>query len=167
MRSRLQSLLVAHGALVFLVGMVAGFPFAMILLDGMQVSPPDRPSVPGDVRGWRMAHLEGILNGVLLIAVAAVLPRLSLSTRAQSILGWSLIVTAWGNMIASLIGPLFGGRGLALGPGIANNVMFVLFTVAVVTVILAMVLVARGAFRAAAIQRSAAGGAGRTPEAEG
>jgi hypothetical protein len=165
MRSRLQSLLVAHGALVFLAGMLAGFPFALIVLHGMEVSPPGSTDVapPGDVRGWRMAHLEGILNGILLIAVAAVLPRLSLSARAQSILGWCLIVTAWGNMIASLVGPLFGGRGLALGGGIANDVMFVLFTVAVVTVLVAMALVARGALRAAAIE----GGAGRMPDAEG
>jgi hypothetical protein len=165
MRSRLQSLLVAHGALVFLVGMLAGFPFALVVLHGMEVSPPGEAgaSLPGDVRGWRMAHLEGILNGILLIAVAAVLPRLSLSTRAQSVLAWSLVVTAWGNMIASVIGPLLGGRGLALGGGIANDVMFVLFTVAVVTVIVAMALVARGALRAAAIE----GGAGRMPDAEG
>jgi hypothetical protein len=166
MRSRLQSLLVAHGALVFLVGMLAGFPFALLVQHGLEVSAPGTaagPPVPGDVRGWRMAHLEGVLNGVLLIAVAAVLPRLSLSTRAQTVLAWLLIVTAWGNMIASVIGPIFGGRGLALGGSIANSLMFVLFTVAVVTVIVAMVLVARGALRAAAIE----GGAGRTPDGEG
>jgi hypothetical protein len=165
MRSRLQSVLVAHGALVFLVGMVAGFPFALLVQHGLETSPPGTsplPPVPGDVRGWRMAHLEGILNGVLLIAVGAVLPRLSLSARAQTVLAWSLLVTAWGNMVASVIGPLFGGRGLALGGGIANDLMFVLFTVAVVTVIVAMALVARGAFRAAAIE----GGAGRVPDAE-
>src|SRR5215470_198315 len=110
MPRRLQRLLVAHGALVFLVGLVAGFPFALLeihaaTLDGSNTPPP----VPGDVRGWRMAHLEGVLNGLTCFAGAAVGPYLRLSARAYTILAWSLVVTAWGNMIASLIGPLFGG----------------------------------------------------------
>jgi len=165
MRSRLQSLLVAHGALVFLLGMAAGFPYALVLLHGLATSPPgtvDAP-VPGDVRGWRMAHFEGILHGTLLIAVAAAMPRVSASTRVQTIIAWTLVATAWCNVVASFIGPLFGGRGLALGGGFANDLMFVLFTVAVVTVIVAMALVARGSFRAARIQ----GTAERPPETEG
>ena len=166
MRSRLQSLLVAHGALVFLVGLVAGFPFAFLILGRVELWPiPGHVDVtmPGDVRGWRMAHLEGILNGVTLMAVAGVLPRLSLWVRSLRIITWTLIVTAWGNQIASVIGPIFGGRGLAFGGGAANSLMFLLFTTAVVTVIVAMALVARGAFRAAAIER----GAAATPDAEG
>src|SRR5439155_19842599 len=105
----LQSLLIASGALVFLLGMLAGFPFTLVALG--------TPVGPGDVRGWRMAHLEGILNGLLLIAVAAVAPRLTLTARWQSVLAWSLLLTAWPNTIASILGPAFGGRGLTFGPG--------------------------------------------------
>jgi hypothetical protein len=152
MSERLRSLMVAHGALVFLLGMAAGFPFAFVILGKVVLWP--FPGVaewtgPGDLRGWRMAHLEGILNGLMLIGVAAVAPRLSLGTRAQAVVGWSLIVTAWGNIIASLVGPLFGGRGLEFGGGVANSLMYVLFVVAVVAVIVAMVLVSVGAFRRA------------------
>jgi hypothetical protein len=64
MSPRLQSTMVAHGALVFLAGMAAGFPFAFVLLQKGVLWP--LPALdwtpPGDVRGWRMAHLEGILN---------------------------------------------------------------------------------------------------------
>jgi hypothetical protein len=144
MNHRLRSLLVAHGALVFLVGMAAGIPFAMVLLAGAGSSP-----VPGDVRGWRMAHLEGVLNGLTLFVVAGVGRDLVLTQRAQLILFWSLLVTAWGNMIASIIGPIFGGRGLAFGLGLANNLMYVLFMAAVFAVIVAMVVIVRGAWRAA------------------
>src|SRR2546427_241712 len=103
MTERLQSLLIASGALVFLLGMLAGFPFTLVVLG--------TPVGPGDVRGWRMAHLEGILNGLLLIAVAAVAavaPRLRLTARMQSVLAWSLLLTAWPNTIASILGPAFG-----------------------------------------------------------
>jgi hypothetical protein len=144
MNHRLRSLLVAHGALIFLVGMAAGFPFAMILLAGDKP-----PPVPGDVRAWRMAHLEGVLNGLTLIAVAGVGRDMVLTHRAQLIVFWSLVITGWGNIVASIIGPIFGARGLTFGGGIANSVMYVLFMAAVLAVIVAMVVTVRGAWRAA------------------
>jgi hypothetical protein len=148
MSPRLQSLLIANGALVFGLGMLAGFPFAMVLLgEGTLRTEPAAWTVPGDVRGWRMAHLEGILNGLTLIAVAAVGDRLRLGIRGQNLLAWALLLTAWGNTIASVIGPLFGGRGLTFGGGIANRVMFLLFMAAIVTVLIATWLVFVGARR--------------------
>jgi hypothetical protein len=151
MSDRLQSTMIAHGALVFLVGMVAGFPFAFVIVQKVALWP--LPAVawtpPGDVRAWRMAHLEGILNGLTLIAVAAAGRRIALGVRAQAWVAWGLIVTAWGNVVASVIGPVFGGRGLELGGGLANSLMYVLFVVAIVMVMIAMWLVARGAFAAA------------------
>ncbi|HVN85568.1 MAG TPA: hypothetical protein VMW17_12070 [Candidatus Binatia bacterium] len=152
MNERLQSQMIAHGALVFLAGLLAGFPFAFLLLGKIVLWPiPGAIAVamPGDVRGWRMAHLEGILNGLTLIGVAAVGARLRLSERAQQTVAWALIVTAWGNMIASIVGPLFGGRGLAFGEGIANNLMYLLFVAAIVAVVVAMCLVFAGARRSA------------------
>ena len=152
MSERLRSLMVANGALVFLLGMAAGFPFAFVIL-GRVVLWPFPGAVawngPGDLRAWRMAHLEGILNGLTLLGVAGVAPHLSLGERTQKVVGWSLIVTAWGNMIASLVGPIFGGRGLEFGDGVANSLMYLLFVVAVVAVMLAMALVCVGAFRRA------------------
>jgi hypothetical protein len=151
MNERLEGTMIAHGALVFLVGMAAGFPFAFVLLQQVALWP--LPSLewtpPGDVRAWRMAHLEGILNGLTLIGVAAAGRRLVLGERAQRWVAWGLVVTAWGNVIASLIGPLFGVRGLRVGDGPANSLMYLLFVVAIVAVVIAMALVARGAFAAA------------------
>ena len=54
-----------------------------------------------------MAHLEGLLNALTCFAGAAVGPYLRLSARAYTILAWSLLITAWGNTIGSVIGPLF------------------------------------------------------------
>ena len=148
MSRRLRSLMVANGSVVFLIGMIAGFPFAFVVL-GKVVLWPLPGSLewtgPGDVRGWRMAHLEGILNGLTLIAVAGVGERLRLSQRRQAVVAWALIVTAWGNIIASVIGPVFGGRGLEFGGSVANSLMYLLFVAAVVAVIVAMWLVFLGA----------------------
>ncbi len=146
MDERQQARLTAHGALVFLLGMVAGFPFAFAILGRVALWPLNiQWVVPGEPRAWHMAHLEGILNGVMLFAIAAVGPRLRLDASRQRLLATSLLVTAWGNMIASLIAPFFGVRGLELGGGVANTVVFLLFMIAIVTVFIALGLVYRGA----------------------
>ena len=152
MAERLRALLVANGALVFMVGLVAGFPFTFVILGKIVLWPLPGAlgaHLPGDVRGWRMAHLEGILNGLTLIAVAAAAPWLTLGPRAQHWVAWLLIATAWGNVVASVIGPVFGGRGLEFGGGAANSLMYLLFVAAVVAVLVAMGLVFWGAVRRA------------------
>lgn len=152
MDEHLRSRLIAHGALVFLVGLLAGFPFAFFELGKLALwpIPAEVPiSLPGDVRGWRMAHLEGILNGLTLFAVAALWSHLRLRQGEQRLLTWSLLVTAWGNAIASMIGPVSGGRGLEFGGGVANSLMYLLFVAAVVAILAAMSLVFVGARRSA------------------
>ena len=148
MTERQRSLLVAHGALIFLLGMAAGFPFAFEILGRVELWPiPGSAEIdmPGDVRGWRMAHLEGVLNGLMMIGVAAVGASLQLSERGAAWLFWGLMVTGWGNIVASWIGPLTGNRGLSFTGLGWNSVVFLLFMAAVVAVIVALVLVVRGA----------------------
>lgn len=152
MSERLRARLVVHGALVFLAGLLAGFPFAFFELGKIALWPllgDVAVTLPGDTRAWRMAHMEGILNGLLLFAVAALAPLLRLRGREPAVLAWSLVVTAWGNMLASIIGPLSGGRGLEFGGGVANSVMYLLFVAAIVGVLAAAIIVLRGAARRA------------------
>lgn len=140
--------------MVFLGGLLVGFPFAFFVVGEISLWPiPLRfhAALPGTERAWRMAHLEGILNGLTLIAVAGVGRDLALGERAQKWVAYGLVVTAWANLLASVLGPVFGGRGLAIGAGFeehgANAIMFVLFVAAIVTVMAAMVLVVRGVLR--------------------
>ena len=139
MERGLPEKLVAHGAGVILAGMLVGFAYALVVTGDLA----------GSERAWRMAHLEGVLNGLLLLAVAGVADRLALSGRAVTILAWSLIVTAWGNVVAAVIGATLGVRGLAPGGSPGNTLVYVLFMIAVVGVLVALVLVVIGA-RAAA-----------------
>ncbi len=148
MTERNRRRLVAHGALAYLVGLLAGFPFAFVELQRIELWPLPGSipvTLPGDVRAWRMAHLEGILNGLTCIGVAAVGPLLRLSPRAEAVVTWGLVVTVWGNVVASLLGPITGGRGLAFGGGVGDDVMYLLFVAAVVGVLAAVWLVFRGA----------------------
>ncbi len=148
MSERLRALMVAHGAAVFLVGLAAGFPFAFVILEKIVLWPIPGEinwTPPGDYRGWKMAHLEGILNGITLIAVSAAAGSMKLTDRAQRFVAWGLIITAWGNIIASIIGPIVGGRGLEFeGGGAGNSIVYLLFVLAILTVVAAMILVLKG-----------------------
>ncbi|MFP6598018.1 MAG: hypothetical protein VCC01_11230 [Candidatus Hydrogenedentota bacterium] len=148
MTQRMQSIMIMNGALVFLVGLLSGFPYAYVIIEKIVLWPIPGEidwTPPGDERAWRMAHLEGILNGLTLIAVAAAGSRLKITPRAEAFIGWGLIITSWGNITASVIGPIFGGRGLYFGDGFANSLVYLLFVLAVITVITAMIMVFRGA----------------------
>ena len=137
MDKRRASLLAGHAAIVLLVGLIVGFPYGTAVTGG------------GDERAWRMAHLEGLLNGLLMLGVAASSPLLSLGPRAQSLLYWTLVVTGNGNALASWLAAGSGQRGLAPGGTLANNLVFAGFMIAVLAVILALVTMAIGAFRGA------------------
>ncbi len=145
MNKNMQMTLVGHGALIFLLGMLAGFPFASVLVASLE--PGGIAAWPGDVRAWRMAHMEGALNGMLMIAVAAAMTHVTMTARVQGIIFWGLIVTGWGNIIASIVSAMTGGRGLGFTGLDWNSLTFTLFMAAIVGVVLAMAAVAWAAFR--------------------
>lgn len=131
----LRQKLVFHGAIVVLLGLLAGFPYAFVRTG----------AIAGEARAWSMAHLEGLLNGILLIAVAAISRRLALDKRRHAILAWALIVTAYGNLVAAVLAATFGVRGLeATGPA-ANWLVYGLFMLALIAVFVAIGLVIYGA----------------------
>jgi hypothetical protein len=95
-----------------------------------------------------MAHLEGVLNGLVLLGVGAAGSALELAARQTRLLTVSLLVAGYGNVVAAVIGASFGVRGLtATGPA-SNFIVFALFTAAIIGVFLGLGLAAYGAFKA-------------------
>ena len=136
MRARPETM-IFHGAVVILLGLLAGFPYALVVTG----------SLASSERAWRMAHLEGVLNGLLVIAVAAVWDRLALDGRKRDVLVWSLVLMAYGNVVASVIGATFSVRGLGPGGSPSNTLVYVIFMAAVVGVVVGFGLVAEGAWK--------------------
>jgi len=132
---RLRSTLALHGLIVILSGLLVGFPYAMAISGDLG----------GEVRAWRMAHLEGILNGLLMLAVAAAGRLLVLGPRQTRALVVGLLVAGYGNVVASVLGAATGVRGLSATGPVANFVVFVLFTAAIVGVGVGLVLAIQGA----------------------
>ena len=143
MPTRHHSLLIGHGAIVFILGLAAGVPF-LWALDAVAAG---GGAVEAEaLRAWRMAHLEGTLNGMMMIAVAAAAKQLTLSDGRSSIITWGLIATGWGNILASFVSGMTGGRGLAFTGIDWNTLTFTLFSIAIVGVIAAFVVLALVAF---------------------
>ncbi len=134
MNDAMQRRLAFHGAAVILLGLLAGFPYAMVVTGDLA----------GTERAWRMAHMEGVTNGLLIFGVAALLPALRLGDGGRRALAGCLLFTAYANTVASILGASTGNRGLAIGGEFANTVVFLLFTVAIVTIFVAVGLVIQG-----------------------
>ena len=127
--------MIFHGAAVMWLGLMAGFPFGLVIMGRMK----------GDLRAWHMAHMEGILNGLLTIAAAAILKYLAIDERRVPLYAWSFIVAAWTNIVASIIAAVVRQRGLELALPISNLIVFSIFVVGILAVLLGLYLVLRGA----------------------
>jgi hypothetical protein len=143
MDPKVRARLVFHGAVVVMLGLLAGFPHAFVLTGQIQ----------GEERAWRMAHLEGLLNGMLMMLAGASGGSLALSASQQSWLLWSLVAAGYGNVIASVLGATFGVRGLALAGPPANAIMNLLFWIAIVGILAGVGLLIAGARNAVRSKR--------------
>lgn len=134
MEKKLRASLIFHGAIVIILGLLAGFPYALVLQGQME----------GEPRAWSMAHLEGVLNGLLCLGAAGAFGKLALSAGQMRVMTWSFILMAYGNIVASVIGAVTGQRGLEFAGPMSNMFVFTLFMIAVVLVLVALALLAYG-----------------------
>ena len=159
MTKRYQALMIGHGALVVLMGLLMGFGFVFSLIGEITLWPVPGHwpfDMPGNERAWRAAHIGNILNGVMAMAGGAALPYARLKEGAEKTVFWSFIIAIWGNFgfyVLSALGAT--GRGLSFGPnkfGGGDLLSILNFLVAypgAVLLPIAMILIARGAFAAA------------------
>jgi hypothetical protein len=128
-----------HGSVVILLGLLVGFPYASAINEGWGAEAE---------RAWRTAHLEGLLNGMLVVLLGAVAPQLRFAGREESWFRWGALATGYGNVIAAALAASAGVRGLSAGGPLANWVVYGLFTAAVVGVLAAIITTFRAARRA-------------------
>lgn len=132
-----------NSALLLLLTAITGFMYGQVVVANL--SAPDNLAAPefvsGDIRAWNMAHLECLLNALLMLAVASVAKHLSMSRRLSLSLTWALIVCGWTNAIASTSSALTGGRG-AIATGFdwntINHLLFLIGVLAFLFVVLTL-----------------------------
>lgn len=137
--------LILHGGFVMLFGFAAGFAFVFYILGSIELWPiPGKIAyqLPGSDKAWRMTHMEGVINGLMLWLLAAVLPTFELSVSLTRRVAYALIITAWTFPIASLFDALFkDSRGLRFAAPITNIIPFFLFYIGIIALIWAVVAV--------------------------
>ena len=129
----IQARLFLHGLCLFVAALVVGWFWFFSLLGRIVLWPiPGSIDVhlPDDPRGWRMAHMEFITNGLLLMGLAFGGRFMLHTARAYRVLFWSAVITAWLFAVPAALHPLFGTRGLEFGggpfkPGLANDLLYV------------------------------------------
>ncbi|MFT5655921.1 MAG: hypothetical protein ACI9XU_001646 [Arenicella sp.] len=156
LNERQRALLVLNGIAVVGAGIfLAGWLYFFMLLEGIRLFPFIefiQADVPGDRRAWNMAHLEGITNGLLLMATAMIAPYIKLNSRLTKILFWTSLIYAWMFTLPAIANALFETRGLAYGGGpfeggLANDLIFLSGWPPFVSVHIAFALLAYGVWQ--------------------
>ena len=129
--------LTLHGLIVLLLGLLCGAPYGAAIVGGW-----------GDeaVRAWKLAHLEGVQNGILVLALAGVGGFLRLGRGEEKVVVWGAVLAAYGNVVGALLGALTGRRGLAPEGPLANWLVFVAFMFGMWGLLIAVPLAAKGAW---------------------
>lgn len=111
--------LLKHGAMIGVIGLVSGFGFLFVILDAINVWPFFNIAVeggfPGSDRGWRVAHVAGVMNGMLMIIGGLTLVHVLPTLRAQAWIVWGLVYTGWANTIFFHCANFSNNRGLSGG----------------------------------------------------
>jgi hydroxylaminobenzene mutase len=86
-----------HGMCLFLLGLLTGFVESRFT----------------NVRMGLAAHLEGVMNGIFLLALGAVWTSVRLSPRAKTIAFWIVLYGTYGNWLATTLAAIFGTAALS------------------------------------------------------
>ncbi len=139
MAERSQMQIVLHGAIVLFIGLLGGIPFVLAVGNDWGAEA---------VRAWRVAHSGGVVLGLMLLVVGAVLHRLLLRDRVASVLVLSLVASAYSFTFDLVVADTGGGRGVkAVGPAL-NWAVFVAYLVGSLGAFLGVALVIHGAYGA-------------------
>jgi len=152
---RSQRLLVGHGALVLLVGFIVGFGFLFFLIGKVEVWPFGSYDyqLPGTYDAWRMAHMEGISNGLMMWILAGLMPTLSNYIKNTYRLAVGATIVGWTIIIASSLDPIFPeARGLAFRPesNLISDIAFFLFYIGIAVAFWVVITIAVKSLRPSA-----------------
>jgi (hydroxyamino)benzene mutase len=108
-QARIAHRLLQLGILLFLLGLLVGLAVPAFTNPRMGLA----------------AHLEGVMNGLFLVALGLVWPKVTLSARLQSVTFWLAVYGTFANIAANVLAAIWGagemlpiaGQGRVGGPG--------------------------------------------------
>ena len=93
-----------HGMFLFLLGLLTGF------LEPHFVN----------IRMGLAAHLEGVMNGIFLLALGCAWPRVRLAPVPHAIAFWTVLYSAYVNWLSTTLAALWGTTALSPLTGMAH-----------------------------------------------
>ncbi|AWK76139.1 hypothetical protein CBI38_31980 (plasmid) [Rhodococcus oxybenzonivorans] len=113
----LERKMYGHGVLMIFSTLVFGLFLWMNLVGGFEIVPGYiiHFNIPGSPEGWAKAHMGPALNGMMVIAVAVVLPRLAFPLKTAKRLGYIVVLDGWSNVCFYFFGNFAPSRGLSFG----------------------------------------------------
>ena len=115
--SSARMLLIFNGACVALIGLVSGIGLIFEVLDVIAFWPiliELESGFPGTQKGWQLAHVAGLTNGILMMTIALILPHIEPGVRSAKWIVYSLIYTGWGNTLFFHFANFSTNRALAI-----------------------------------------------------
>ena len=110
-----------HALIIILLGMLAGFPY------GSQIV---AQAAEDTIRAWRVAHLEGLSNGLFLLVIAAIWQYMRPSKSLGKVVWWFLVLGGYANIVAPIIAAATGYRGLEPTGPFVNWLIFGIYQLA-------------------------------------
>ncbi|QQD17430.1 hypothetical protein I6N98_13795 [Spongiibacter nanhainus] len=110
-----QVKMLGHGALMMCSALLFGVFYWMSIVGGFEIIPGYilEFDMPGTPEGWKKAHSGPMLNGMMVIAIAVVLPHLDFAAKKAKLLGAIIILDGWSNVGFYFFGNLSDNRALA------------------------------------------------------
>lgn len=130
--------MVFHAGMVIVLGMLSGIPLSMSLLGTLDTLVSD----------WKISHMEGLINGLLMLAIAGAGQLLVLGRRQQGLLYYSIVFTGYSNAIYGWVRGFSGQAGMDFAPPVSNQIVALLGGLPVVTAFIAIGLMMYGATKA-------------------
>jgi MFS family permease len=137
MNNELRLFMVRHGGIVAFLGSLSGVAYTFIITG----------DIPGSIRAWHLAHLQGVMTGILLIAVSSYITHLNLDEKRRRLLAYSFIITGYCYSLGPMWGAILGVRGIEPVAPLSNLLMFISNSIASVSVLIGLGLTVYGAGR--------------------
>lgn len=115
MTGLLNKYLIFHGVIIILIGLFSGLIYWQTIIRNK------RPEV---IRGWRIAHVFLVIEGMFIIIVGLIIPHLGLGGLAARVLVWTFASSGYGFAWAFIGGAWEGSRGLTPKPYGLNTILF-------------------------------------------
>lgn len=131
-----------HACIVLVLGMLSGF----VIGQAISANWPEAA-----LKAWKLAHMQGLTNGLLMLVIAANWQRLVLSAKGYAWLWGSLLAGGYANILGAVLGAITGERGIEpVGPW-TNWLVMSIFAIGLAPLI-GVLVAAKGYWRAAAEQ---------------